>query len=75
MKWTTVHVASSRPDAEVVAARLRAEGIRVFVTSDDGGAVDPALAFSNGVQVRVPDDDAGRAVVVLGATQRRRRTR
>jgi hypothetical protein len=71
--WAVVHRASSRPDAEVVAAVLRGHGIEVLVTGDDVGTLDGALAFSNGVEVRVPDRDAPRARDLLRRSPVRRR--
>ena len=67
MGWSTVHVAYSRPDAEVVGAILRGHGIEVFVSSDDAGTMGPELAFSNGVQVRVRDEDLAMASELLNA--------
>lgn len=65
MGWTTVHVAYSRPDAEVIGAVLRGRGIEVLVVADDAGGTGPKLAFSNGVAVRVRDEDVPRAIAAL----------
>ena len=76
MTWTVVHTAYSRPDAELVGAILRGHGIEVFVAADDAGGTGPELAFSNGVEVRVPDEAAVRAAEILRrgmATNRNRR--
>ena len=65
MTWTVVYTAYNRPDAELVGAILRGHGIDVFVAADDAGGTGPELAFSSGVEVRVPDKDAARAAEVL----------
>jgi hypothetical protein len=49
-------------EAEVIAARLRASGIRVTVGAD---SVYPSLTFADGVPVFVPAEDAQRAQAVL----------
>jgi hypothetical protein len=71
--WTVVHRAVGRPDAEVVAAALRGHGIDALVTGDDVGSLDGALAFSNGVEVRVLDRDAARARDLIRRSSDRRR--
>lgn len=73
MTWTVVHRAFSRPDAEVVAAVLRGHGIDALVTGDDVGSLDGALAFSNGIEVRVLDRDAARARDLLRRSSDHRR--
>jgi len=75
--WIVVHTAYSRPDAELVGAILRGHGIEVFVAADDAGGTGPELAFSNGVEVRVPDEAAARAAEILlrGTTTKRKRRR
>lgn len=65
MGWTTVHIAYSRPEAEVIGAVLRARDIEALVTADDAGGTGPELAFSNGVEVRVRDEEVPRAVAAL----------
>jgi hypothetical protein len=49
-------------EAEVIAARLRAEGIRATVGAD---SVYPSLTFASGVPVLVPAEDASRAEAIL----------
>ncbi len=75
MIWTVVHTAYSRPDAEVIGAVLRGHGIEVSVVADDAGGTGPELAFSNGVDVRVREQDAARALGLLrrGTGSRRER--
>lgn len=61
MAWTVVHVTYTRPEADLIGAVLRGEGIDVFIAADDAGGMGPELAFSNGVEIRVPEGDAARA--------------
>jgi hypothetical protein len=49
-------------EAEVIAARLRASGIRVTVGAE---SVYPSLTFADGVPVFVPAEDAARAQALL----------
>lgn len=72
MGWTTVHVAYSRPDAEVIGAVLRGCGIEVLVVADYAGGTGPELAFSNGVEVRVRDEEASRAMAALATDSPRK---
>jgi len=65
MGWAVAHVAGSRPDAEVVGAILRGNGIETFIAGDDAGTTDPALAFSNGIEVRVHAEDLEMATEIL----------
>ncbi len=54
---------------EPIAAYLAEHGIRAFVRSDDCGGLDPALAFSRGVEVRVASEDLVRANRLLKQMQ------
>ena len=49
-----------------IAAYLKEHGIRAIVRSDDCGGLDPALAFTHGVEVRVAEEDLPRAKRLLG---------
>ena len=49
-------------EAEVIAARLRASGIRVTVGAE---SVYPSLTFADGVPVFVSAEDASRAQALL----------
>lgn len=49
-------------EAEVIAARLRSEGIPATVGAD---SVYPSLTFAGGVPVLVPASDAPRAKALL----------
>jgi signal recognition particle subunit SEC65 len=49
-------------EAEVIAARLRAEGIRATVGAD---SVYPSVTFADGVPVFVPAEDAPLAEALL----------
>ncbi len=56
---------NSRSEAEIVRELLLANGIESFVTSDDCGAVDPALSFARGVQLYVAGENAPEAERIL----------
>ncbi|CAN5754672.1 hypothetical protein BH23ACT5_BH23ACT5_22780 [soil metagenome] len=47
----------SRPEAELVASRLRSEGIRVMVRADDAGGMGPNLAPHRGIEILVNPED------------------
>jgi len=44
-----------------IAAYLEEHGIRALVRSDDCGGLDPALAFTRGVEIHVAEEDLARA--------------
>ena len=44
---------------------LRDHGIQARINSDDCGGVDPALNFSNGTHVMVPEASAARAAQLV----------
>jgi len=54
-----------RHETEAVKAVLAANGIAAVVTSDDCGAVDPALGLVSGIQLVVPAAQVGAARDVL----------
>ena len=56
---------SSRGEAEIVRELLLASGIDSFVSSDDCGSVDPALAFARGVQLYVSEENAAEAELII----------
>jgi hypothetical protein len=56
---------NSRGEAEIVHELLLANGIESFVSSDDCGSVDPALAFARGVQLYVAVEDAPKAEWII----------
>lgn len=60
---------SSRAEAEIVRALLLANGIAVFVISDDCGSVDPGLSFGRGVQLLVAEGDLAGALQVIAQTE------
>jgi hypothetical protein len=57
---------SSRTEAEIVVARLEADGIAAFASLDDGGGAIPALDLVRGVRILVAAEDEERARVSLG---------
>lgn len=58
---------SYRHEAELVRSVLEAGGVGAFVTSDDCGAVDPALGLVRGVCVAVPAEDVDRSEDILAS--------
>lgn len=66
MSAVTVAVVGSRAEAELIAGMLRSNGIRAAVSGDDAGGWEPQLQMSSGVQVLVPEVDAGRARKLIG---------
>lgn len=59
---------SSRPEAELIRARLESEGIPAAVLSDDAGGMYPNLS-SRGILVVVGASDLGRATGILAQAQ------
>ena len=59
---------STRPEAELIRARLESEGIAAAVLSDDAGGLYPNLS-SRGVRVVVGASDLARATEVLAQPQ------
>ena len=61
----TAAVVSSRPEAELLAGMLRANGVPAWVSTDDLGGMRPALA-AQGVRVMVAADAADDAARLIG---------
>jgi hypothetical protein len=59
---------STRPEAELIRARLESEGIAAAVLSDDAGGMYPNLS-SGGVRVVVGAADLARATEILTEPQ------
>jgi hypothetical protein len=51
--------------ARLAQSALDASGIESLIRSDDGGGLQPGLAFSNGVEVVVSAEDLERADEIL----------
>lgn len=51
----------SRPEAEVVVALLRSEGIEAIVLTDSAGGFEPQLDMIRGVRVLVAEEDLSAA--------------
>ncbi len=62
----TVAVYSTRSDAEIVRARLVADGIGAIVIADDEGGLNPGFYSHYGVRVVVGSVELSRAREVLG---------
>jgi hypothetical protein len=54
MSMTVLTTVPHQTLAVPIAAVLREHGIAAEVVSDDCGGMDPALAFTRGVEIRVP---------------------
>ena len=48
-------------EGEVVCARLRAEGIKAYLKTDNAGGIHPELNFTRGVRLMVLAGDEERA--------------
>ncbi len=62
----TISTYASRTEAELVAARLRAEGIEARVIGDSAGGTEPQFDMVRGVRVVVSATDVESAADVLG---------
>lgn len=63
-KVTELTVLHSRSEAELLVAMLRAEGLRVMVSADDGGGWGPNVGIE-GVRIMVLEDDLDAAGAAL----------
>jgi hypothetical protein len=66
ISFVAVRTFSDRIEAELAHSALEAAGIESMIKSDDAGALQPALAMSNGISVMVRVEDAVAAAEVLG---------
>jgi hypothetical protein len=48
-------------DGEVACARLRAEGVKAYLNTDNAGGIHPELNFTRGVRLMVLVEDVDRA--------------
>ena len=58
-----------RTFAEPIAALLRDHGVRAQIKSDDCGGMDPALAFTRGVEILVATEQLHTARFVLDSLE------
>ncbi len=63
----TLRTFRNRAEADTAKSLLDSQNIETFVISDDAGGMDPALAFANGVQLKVYRKDLERAKKLLGS--------
>jgi hypothetical protein len=56
---------SDRIDAELAASALEAAGIDSMIRDDDAGGMQPAMAFTGGVELLVRQADASAAGEIL----------
>jgi hypothetical protein len=65
MSMTVLTTVPHQTLAVPIAAVLREHGIPAEVVSDDCGGLDPALAFTRGVEIRVPQERVAEARGIL----------
>ena len=65
----TVAIVPVRSLGEPIVSFLRDNGVQADIRSDDCGGVDPALAFTRGVEVRVLEEDFEKAEELLKALE------
>ncbi|MCX6543277.1 MAG: DUF2007 domain-containing protein [Acidobacteria bacterium] len=68
-EWAVVRTFSYQHEAEIVKSVLEGSGIEAITSSDDCGALDPALGLVRGVKVLVATEQLEQAERVLGAAQ------
>ena len=56
---------SDRIEAELAASALEAAGIDSMIRDDDAGGMQPAMAFTGGVELLVREADASAAGEIL----------
>jgi putative signal transducing protein len=60
-----IHQANDQTSAEVMAGRLRAEGIPAQIIQADAGAPYGGFGMSSAFDILVPDDQAAKARALL----------
>ena len=69
MELVRVALVMSTLEADLIAARLRSEGIDAVVLADTAGGAEPQLAAVRGVRVMVrPEDEVAAALVLEDVT-------
>jgi hypothetical protein len=68
-EWVVVRTFGYQHEAEIVKSVLEGSGIEAITSSDDCGALDPALGLVRGVKVLVAIEQLEQAERVLGAAQ------
>ncbi len=67
MELVRVALVMSTLEADLIAARLRSEGIDAVVLADTAGGAEPQLAAVRGVRVMVrPEDEVTAAMILEG---------
>ena len=73
-KWTTVYIAGSHPEAEIVKGRLDCEGIPAVLRYEAAGVVYGLTVDGLGqVEVRVPSNLVERARKILTSGENKER--
>lgn len=68
-EWVVFRTFNYQHEAEVVKSVLEGSGIDAMTTSDDCGALDPALSLVRGVRLLVAADQIDKATSVLDASR------
>jgi hypothetical protein len=64
-----IHQANDQTSAEVMAGRLRAEGIPAQIIQADAGPPYGGFGMSSAFDILVPDDQAAKARAVLAESE------
>lgn len=65
-EWVVLRTCNYQHEADIVKSVLEGSGIEAMTTSDDCGALDPALGLVRGINVLVAADQLEQADRVLG---------
>lgn len=60
-----VKIFDSRIEAEIVKSLLASNGIMSWIKTDDSGGMRPAMAFSQGVELQVSEQDQEKVMQIL----------
>ena len=66
-EWVVLRTCNYQHEAELIKSVLEGSGIESTTTSDDCGALDPALGLVRGINVLVVADQIERAENILDA--------
>jgi hypothetical protein len=66
-EWVVLRTFSYQHEAEVAKSVLEGSGVEAMTSSDDCGALDPALGLVRGVKLLVASDHLERAENILNA--------
>jgi len=64
-EWVVLRTCNYQHEADIIKSVLEGSGIEAMTTSDDCGALDPALGLVRGINVLVAPDQVERAESLL----------